>query len=156
MKPLPHRYHVHLAGGPSGYAEVSSSGMPTFRAAPPADYDGPGDAWTPEHLLLASVETCFLFTLHAIARIAKLEFMTLDVDTTGTVDRVDGVTRFSEIVLRPTITVAAGIDRDNVLRVLEKSKKHCLVSASLATPIRMEPQIKESLPALSLSRATEE
>ena len=156
MKTLPHHYHVHLSAGPVGYAAVSAAGMPLLRTAAPAEYDGPGDAWTPEHLLLASVEACFLFTLRAIARIAKLEFMTLDVDTTGTVDRVDGVTRFSEIVLRPTMTVAAGIDRDNVLRVLEKSKKHCLVSASLATPIRMEPEIKESLPALSLSRATEE
>lgn len=143
MKPLPHQYDVHLTGAPAGYAELSTPGVPNLTVAPPAEYDGPGDAWTPEHLLLASVQACFLFTLRAVARFSKQEFLSLDLDATGTVNRIDGVTRFTEIVLRPTITVAAGSDRDRVLRLLEKSEKSCLVSASLATPIRLEPRIKE-------------
>lgn len=143
MKPFPHRYDVHLAGGPSGYAHVSTAGVPELRAAPPADFDGPGDAWSPEHLLLASVQTCFLFTLRAIARLSKLEFADLQLDAAGTVDRREGVTRFTEIVLRPTLTVATGTDRALALRVLEKSERACLVSASLSTPIRLEPEIRE-------------
>jgi organic hydroperoxide reductase OsmC/OhrA len=63
MKPLPHHYEVHLMGGPAGYAQVSSAGLPELRTAPPADYGGPGDAWSPEHLLLVSAQTCLLFTL---------------------------------------------------------------------------------------------
>lgn len=143
MKPLPHRYDVRLTGEPAGYAELSTSGVPTLTVAPPADYDGPGDAWTPEHLLLASVQACFLFTLRAVARLSKQEFLSLELDATGTVNRIDGVTRFTEIVLRPTITVAEGSDRHRVLRTLEKSAQSCLVSASLATPIRLEPRINE-------------
>jgi hypothetical protein len=56
MKPLPHHYDVHLSGGPSGYAELSAAGMPALRTVPPAEYDGAGNAWSPEHLLLASVQ----------------------------------------------------------------------------------------------------
>jgi organic hydroperoxide reductase OsmC/OhrA len=41
---------------------VTADGLPDLRSAPPLDFDGPGDAWRPEHLLLAAVETCFLFT----------------------------------------------------------------------------------------------
>jgi peroxiredoxin-like protein len=141
MKPLPHHYDVHLAGGPAGYAQVSSAGIPALRTAPPADYDGPGDAWSPEHLLLASVQTCFLFTLRAIARLSKVEFVTLEVDAEGIVNRQNGVTRFTEIVLHPRLTVAPGIDRARALAVLEKSEKACLVSASLSTPVRLEPAI---------------
>lgn len=141
MKPLPHRYDVHLTGGPSGYAELSTAGVPRLRVAAPADYDGPGDAWSPEHMLLGAIQACFLLTLRSIARVSKLEFLALDLDASGTVDRQDGVTRFTEIVLRPTLTVADGTDRERVLRVLEKSEKNCLVSASLSTPIRVEPVI---------------
>ncbi len=83
-------------GGPSGYAQLSTAGVPELRTAPPADYDGLGDAWSPEHLLLASVQACFLFTLRAIARLSKVEFMALELDASGTVDRQDGVTRFTE------------------------------------------------------------
>jgi peroxiredoxin-like protein len=143
MKPLPHHYDVRLAGGPSGYAHLSAAGIPALRMAPPADYDGPGDAWSPEHLLLASVQACFLFTLRAIARMSKLEFTALELDAAGTVDRQDGVTRFTEIVLRPRVTVPRGTDRERALRILEKSEKACLVSASLSTPIRLEPEITE-------------
>ena len=143
MKALPHHYDAQLRGGPSGYAQLSTAGTPALRTAPPVEFDGPGDAWSPEHLLLASVQACFLFTLRAIARLSKVEFTALDLDAVGIVDRQNGVTRFTEIVLRPTITVPRGADRARVMHVLEKSEKACLVSASLSTPIRLEPAITE-------------
>ncbi len=143
MKPLPHHYEVHLDGGPSGYAELSTPGVPALRTAAPADFDGPGDAWSPEHLLLASVQACFLLTLRAIARLSKLEFTSFELDASGTVDRQGGVTRFTEIVLRPRITVPTGSNRERVRQILEKSEKACLISASLSTPLRLEPEIQE-------------
>src|SRR5690606_26214780 len=84
MKPLPHQYDVHLTGGPSGYAQLSAPGLPQLQTAPPAEYDGPGDAWSPEHLLLAAVQACFLFTLRAVAKMSKLEFTALELDAIGT------------------------------------------------------------------------
>ena len=56
-------------------------------------------------------------------------------------DRRDGVTRFTEIVLRPRLTIGPGTDRDRALVVLQKSERSCLVSASLATPVRLEPEL---------------
>jgi peroxiredoxin-like protein len=141
MRPLPHHYDVRLTGGPSGYARVSVSGVPDLRAAPPLDFDGPGDAWSPEHLLMAAVQTCFLFTLRAVAQASKVEFTALELAGEGTVDRKDGGLRFTEIVLRPRVTVAAGADRERAIKILEKAERSCLVSASLATPIRLEPEV---------------
>jgi peroxiredoxin-like protein len=141
MKPLPHRYEVQLSGGPNGYATVSTNGIPDLRSAPPLDFDGPGDAWSPEHLLLAAVETCFLFTLRAVAKALRVEFLALDLSSEGTVDRQDGVTRFAEIVLRPRLTIGPGTDRDRALAVLQKSERSCLVSASLTTPVHLEPEL---------------
>ncbi len=141
MKPLPHIYSAQLSGGSEGYAVVSVPGIPELRTAPPADFDGPGDAWSPEHLLMAAVETCFLFTFQAVARASKLEFTSLQLAGEGIVDRKDGATRFTEIVLRPRLTLPAGGDRDRALRIIEKSEKACLVSASMSTPIRLEPEI---------------
>lgn len=144
MKLLPHAYDVRLVGGPSGYAQISAGGLPDLRTAPPVDYGGPGDAWGPEHLLLASIQACFLFTLRPIARLSKVAFTHLELEATGTVDRQDAVTRFTQIVLRPKVTVPAGTDHDRVLRILEKSKTTCLVSASLSTAIHLEPEIRDA------------
>jgi peroxiredoxin-like protein len=141
VKPLPHQYVVRLTGGPSGHASVAADGMPDLRAAPPLEFDGPGDAWSPEHLLLAAVETCFLFTLRAVAKASRLEFTACDVAAEGTVDRADGVTRFTEIVLRPRLRLAAGTDPDRARRIMEKAERACLVTASLATPVRLEAEV---------------
>lgn len=141
MKPLPHRYEVRIAGGPQGHATLQSGGVPDLPTAPPIDFDGPGDAWSPEQLLLAAVEACFLLTFRAIAATSRIEFASLAVEGEGIVDRRDGRTRFTEIVLRPRLTLPAGADWVRVQRALEKAEQACLVSASLSTPIKLEPQI---------------
>ena len=89
MTPLPHWYTVELSGGPAGYARVSAEALPDIRIASPVQYGGPGDAWTPEHLLLAAVQACFLFTFRAVAAAAHVNFEYLELTTEGTVDRQD-------------------------------------------------------------------
>ena len=153
MKPLPHRYEARLTGGPSGYADLAAPGLPALQTAPPPAYDGPGDAWSPEHLLLAAVQACFLFTFRAVARMATLEFVSLELDAAGTVDRQDGITRFVDIVLRPTVIVPADVDAARVLAAVEKAKKACLVSSSLSTPIRLETDVRISRAAPVLRAA---
>ena len=141
MKPLPHTYEVELSGSATGYASLSSEGIPELRSAPPKDFDGPGDAWSPEHLLLAAVETCFMFTFQAVAQASHFMFSSLELSGRGTVDRREGAMRFTEIVLRPRLRLPKGADRERAIRMLEKGEKACLVSASLSTPVRLEPEI---------------
>jgi uncharacterized OsmC-like protein len=138
---LPHRFHVTLRGGPDGYATAALAGAPEISTAPPPEFDGPGDAWSPEHLLLASVETCFLFTLRAVARASRVPFTDVSVAAEGTVDRQDGGLRFTEIVLRARVVVPAGVDHERAARVMDKSERACLVTASLATPVRLVPEV---------------
>jgi organic hydroperoxide reductase OsmC/OhrA len=68
MKPLPHRYAV-LLGGAEGYAALTAPGLANLPSAPPVEFGGPGDAWSPEQLLLAAVGSCFHFSLRAIAQV---------------------------------------------------------------------------------------
>jgi len=143
MEPLPHHYESRLVGGPEGHAPVTSAGLPELTCAPPAEFGGPGDAWSPEHLLLASVQSCFLFTLRAVARASKLEFRSLEVDATGTLDRQDGRMRFTEILLKVRLEVPPGTDHARAEKLLEKSERGCLISASLATPVRLETEVVE-------------
>jgi len=115
--------------------------VPVLPVAAPADFDGPGDAWSPEHMLLASVQACFLLTMRAVARVSQLPFIALDSTISGTVDKKDGAVRFTEIVIRPRLRVPPGTDHERALKILEKGEKACLVSASLSTPVRLEPEI---------------
>jgi peroxiredoxin-like protein len=144
MKPLPHCYSTHVSGSPSGYGEISSSGVTALRTAPPAQFDGPGDAWSPEQFFLAAVASCFLFTLRAVARASKVEFVGLELDAEGVVDRRPGPTRFVEIVLRAALVVPAGTDQARARAALEKTESPCLVSASISTPVQLEADVREA------------
>lgn len=141
MTPLPHHYSARLSGGPTGYAHLAAAGLADLRAAPPVEFGGPGDAWTPEHLFLAAIEGCYLFTLRAIARAARIEFVSLDLIVDGTVDRDNGAVKFTDIVLRPQLVVSDEIPLERVTRLLERVDHACLISSSLSTPVRVEPEV---------------
>jgi hypothetical protein len=48
------------------------------------------------------------------------------------------VTRFTEIVVRATVTAAPGTDIEVLRRAIDKTTTHCLVSSSLVTPVRVD------------------
>jgi len=141
MKPLPHLYEVTLRDGPGGYVTLSASGPPELRMAPPIEFDGPGDAWSPEQLLVAAVESCFLFTLRAVAADSRLEYTSVHITGEGLLQRKGGATRITEIILRPVLSLPAGSDPDLATRILEKSAKLCFLSASLSAQVLLEPRV---------------
>jgi peroxiredoxin-like protein len=141
MRPLPHRYHVRLVGGKAPYGCLAAAGLTPLETAAPVEFGGPGDAWSPEQLLLAAVQSCFLFTFGAVARASKVDFDRLDIEAAGIVDNDGGVTRFVDIVLTVKLTVPAGSDHQQLLRLIAKTEKHCLVSSSLSTRVHVEPEI---------------
>ena len=137
MTPLPHVYSIEVGTTGNTYATLASRGLPSVRVASPPAYDGPGDAWSPEHLLLASVASCFVMTFRAVARASRLPFDGLVVDANGTVDRDAGTVRFTTITLHVRISVPAGTNHERCEQIVSKTESHCLVSASLATPVRV-------------------
>ncbi|MGE3511379.1 MAG: OsmC family protein [Vicinamibacterales bacterium] len=142
MQPFPHQYRAQLSAGSDGYGRLTGANLPLLDTASPVEFGGPGDAWSPEQLLLGAVEACFLFTLRAVARASKLDVMGVDVEATGTVERQERIVRFTAIALHPVIRVPVGTDRERVLKVVEKTEANCLVTASLLTPVRVTPEIR--------------
>lgn len=141
MQSFPHNYQVQLTSGQEGYAQLKAEGVPDLASAGPKQFDGPGDAWSPEYLLLAAVSSCFTLTLRAVARASGLEFISLDCICDGVVDKQDRKLRFTLINVRPHLVLHNEADREKALRVLEKSESGCLISASLSTPVRLEPTV---------------
>jgi len=141
MHPYPHRYVVRASAAPEGDVPVDSAGLPTLHTAPPAEFDGPGDRWSPETLLCAAVADCFLLSFRAVARASKLDWTALDCSVEGKLDRVDNRSLFTEIVVRASLRVPAGTDQARATKLLEKAEHVCLVSNSLVAQRRLEPTV---------------
>ena len=67
MQKFPHHYHAHALGRPTGSLVTQSSEFTKLDIAAPKEFDGPGDKWSPEDLLVASVASCLILTFRAIA-----------------------------------------------------------------------------------------
>jgi organic hydroperoxide reductase OsmC/OhrA len=132
MEPHPHRYDVHARAGAEGSVLVESRGLPTLRTAPPTQYGGPGDQWSPETLLVAAAADCFVLTFRAIAAASKFGWQRVDCDAEGVLDRRDGAVRFTELHLRARLILPPGGDVERAKRLLEKAEAGCLVTKSLA------------------------
>jgi len=137
MHAYPHHYVVQASAAPEGDVPVSSAGLPQIVTAPPAEFDGPGDRWSPETLLCAAVADCFLLSFRAVARAAKLPWTSLQCEVHGTLDRVDGKSRFTEFVVKAELEVPDGTDRDKAAKAMERAEHVCLISNSLAAGRRL-------------------
>ena len=131
MKAYPHLYHVAAKAGPEGEVLLSSSGLADMHSAPPVEFDGPGDRWSPETLLTAAIIDCFVLTFRAIARAGKLPWISLDCDIEGTLERDQGVSRFTGFRINARLGVPAGTYVEAAERAMHKAEAGCLISNSL-------------------------
>jgi len=132
MQDLPHHYHVMAKSDAEGDVNLSADKLPTLLSAPPAEFGGPGDRWSPESLLIAAIADCFILTFRAIARGSKLDWLSLSCEVEGTLDRVEKVTSFTEFKITATLNVPADTDEPRAHRLLEKAEAGCLITNSLS------------------------
>lgn len=138
MDKFPHHYAVGATGGPDDELRLSSEGLPDLRAAPPAEFDGPGNVWSPETLLMAAVASCYVLTFRSVAQASKLSWHSIACSVTGRLDRVERTTRFTHIETRVTLDVPPDTDEALARRLLEKAGQACLVANSLLAERSLE------------------
>jgi peroxiredoxin-like protein len=138
-----HKYRV-VAWWTSGRTGiVSSNAAPSaIHFAAPPQFGGLEGRWTPEDLLLTALASCFTTTFHALADYSKFEYTDLEVEAEGTVSKTDSGYSFSEIALRPTLTIPREDQRGRALSLLRKVEELCLVSRALATTPKVESRIE--------------
>ena len=133
--------HAHWTQHKRGILEVAEIPRTINFAAPP-EFGGEPGLWTPEHVLIGAVATCYVSTFRSIAEYSKLSFHGMDVNVEGTIEKQEGGFRFTNIVVRPNVTIEKPEDRERTQRLIEKAERACLVSRSLSCKITIEATIK--------------
>jgi peroxiredoxin-like protein len=122
--------------------ELRAPSLPDIRVATPPEFKGHENVWSPEHLFVAAVNSCFMTTFLAIAEMSKLDFTSFKADAVGKLEKPDGQGyMMTEVTVRPRLVIRRAQDADRARRILEKAEKHCLISNSVKSVVRMEPEI---------------
>jgi organic hydroperoxide reductase OsmC/OhrA len=121
--------HASRGRGPQ---PIAASSDPAFRGDP--------DRWNPEQLLTAALAECHMLWYLHLCAVAGVVVTGYRDEAAGLMtEDADGGGRFSEVVLRPRVTVsspdmieeAAGLHRD--------AHEKCFVARSVNFPVRHEP-----------------
>jgi organic hydroperoxide reductase OsmC/OhrA len=147
MKPFPHEYLVTVVSSPQRDAHLSARDLPMLQSAPPSEFGGPGDRWSPETLLVGAVGDCFALTFQGIARAANLSWGFLWCEVTGTLDRQDRMPQFTRFQIRARLGVPAGTNHDVARSALQKAEQRCLIANSLKAPVLLEATVEHLEPA---------
>lgn len=105
-----------------------------YVATPPA-FGGQEKEWSPEHLFLGSIASCFMSTYLYFARKMKFEIVHLECHAVGQVELVEGKYKFTHIGVFPTVHVSDATLVEIADLAIVKAQKSCLVSNTINAEI---------------------
>ncbi len=115
-------------------------------ATPPEFPKGIAGVWSPEHLMVAAVNSCLMTTFLAVAENSKFDFINFESSANGKLEKIDGKYVISEIILSPIVSIADPEDKSKAEKVLQKAETACIISNSIKSKIIFEPQVKILFP----------
>jgi len=135
----PHFYNVDLKWLTDRKGELSSPEVNTTMevATPPQFYKGMEGIWSPEHLLTAAVQSCFMTTFLGISENFKLEFISFSCGAKGKLEQIEGKFLMTEIILEPLVVISKESDKDKTERILQKSEHPCLITNSIKIKVTL-------------------
>ncbi len=154
MKEQEHRYTVQVkwtgnrSTGTSGYRDydrdhvISAAGKADIAGSSDPAFRGDASRWNPEELLLASVSACHkLWYLHfcAVSGVVVTDYVDEPEGTMAI--SVDGGGQFTEVVLKPVITISKG-NPETAQKLHRDAHEKCFIANSVNFPIRVEATVK--------------
>lgn len=136
-------YEVNLKWTGKRKGILSSPSLPcTIEVATPPEFPkGMEGIWSPEHLFVASINSCLMSTFLNIAENSKLEFASFECSSVCHVDLEDNKYTMTEIIVKPKVVVHFSKRPERAEHVLEMSEKACFILSAIKTPIRFEHEI---------------
>jgi organic hydroperoxide reductase OsmC/OhrA len=152
--PKTHSYEVRVswtgAGdtGTSGYRaysrdhEISAPGPAPLLGSADPSFRGDPERWNPEQLLVASLSQCHMLWYLSLCANAGIVVTAYTDNPRGTMTETpDGGGHFTEVALRPEVTVAAPEMAEQATALHEAAHKLCFIARSVNFPVRHEPVI---------------
>ena len=122
--------------------KLSGAKQGAIAAGAPPEFQGREENWSPEHLLVASLNSCYVLTLIAIAEFSKVALVSCSSAAKGKLEKLPGSGyQITEITVKPKVVLGSAGDLSRMPRILEKAKDNCFISSSIKATIKIEPEV---------------
>jgi organic hydroperoxide reductase OsmC/OhrA len=149
-----HRYDLAMTWtgnrgtGTSGYRdygrdhEVAADGRPALAGSSDPVFHGDKTRWNPELELVAALSQCHMLSyLHVCALAGVVVTAYEDAPYGLLAETKDGGGHFTEVVLRPSVTVASAGLAEQARKLHEDASAKCFIASSVNFPVRHEPSV---------------
>ena len=126
---------------------VEIDGKAPLRGSADATFRGDASLHNPEDLLVAALSACHLLSYLALCARGGVAVVAYEDAAHGTMTERDGAIRFTEVVLRPVVAVAAGSDLAKAKALHEQAHRECFIANSVNFPVRHEATVSARAPA---------
>jgi organic hydroperoxide reductase OsmC/OhrA len=134
--------------GTSGYRayerdhEVRANGLPAIAASSDPSFRGGPGRWNPELQLTAALSQCHMLWYLHLCAVAGVAVTSYADEAHGVMaEEADGGGRFTEVVLRPRVTVASASMIEAATALHAEANAKCFIANSVNFPVRHEPAI---------------
>src|SRR6185312_6386158 len=152
---LEHHYSIALdwtgnrGSGTSGYRDygrdhvLSAEGKHDIAGSSDRTFHGDADRWNPEELLLSALSQCHLLSYLHVASSRGVVVTAYTDKPIGTMTQTpDGGGHFTEVTLRPVVTVQSAGMVDAARDAHHEASLKCFIAASVNFPVLHEPEIR--------------
>ncbi|HEY9623996.1 MAG TPA: OsmC family protein [Crinalium sp.] len=126
--------------------DISAAGKPVIPGSSDPAFRGDPTRYNPEELLVASLSTChMLWYLHLCAE-AKIVVTDYQDHPIGIMTETqEGGGQFSDVTLKPIVTIQSDSDLEQAEQLHEKAHHFCFIANSVNFPVRCEPRLQVGL-----------
>jgi organic hydroperoxide reductase OsmC/OhrA len=119
---------------------IEAEGKTTIQGSSDPHFHGDKTRWNPEELLLGALSACHKMSYLHFCAVFGVVVMDYVDHAEGTMeeDGKDGG-RFTEVVLKPRITITADSDVAMADRLHHTAHEKCFIASSVNFPVRCEP-----------------
>jgi len=138
---FPHFYSARAEAKANQDVVVTSGGVPSLTTAPPPEFGGPGNRWSPETLTVAAVADCLGLTFKAVAHNVSFAYTKFSCDVQGQLDRKDRVTSFTNFRVNVHLALPPESPVEEARRLIDMARHHCLITNSLKASVHFDTVI---------------
>ena len=123
--------------------QVEAAGKPVIFGSSDPAFRGDATKYNPEELLVAAISSChLLWYLHLCANAGVVVIDYGDRPYGKMQESPDGSGRFTEVILRPEVTITSQSNLERAEQLHHKAHEFCFIANSVSFPIVCQASIK--------------
>ena len=134
------RYKAKTTWSSARRGVLSAAGKAEIIVGSPPEFKGEPGNWSPEELLVGSLNTCIMLTFLTLAQARGLTPAGYESDGEGLLENVEGKYRITEITVRPRVVLASEIELELARKIMDGVEAQCFISNSITSRVKLTPE----------------